>query len=120
MQRNIPEVKVVAQGPAGHNDGMYIIAIAWLYVTVLMAATETNVTAAILTLVLYGVAPLSLWLWLFGTPERRRRIAARERAEQADEASVHVVADESVDQMVSGNDRRDTQQNQRDLGDRRP
>jgi hypothetical protein len=52
---------------------MYIVAIAWLYVVILMAAAEKSLTAGVLTLVFYGVAPLSLFLWLFGTPERRRR-----------------------------------------------
>jgi hypothetical protein len=56
----------------------YIIAIAWLYVTVLMAVTETNVTAGILTFVLYGLAPLALLLWLLGTPARRRRLRKAE------------------------------------------
>lgn len=53
---------------------MYIIAIAWIYVTLLMALTEPNVTAGILTFALYGLAPLSLLLWLLGTPARRRRL----------------------------------------------
>lgn len=94
---------------------MYVIAIGWLYVTLLMAATETNITAGILTFVLYGLAPLSLFLWLFGTPERRRRIVARERAE----ASAASVTDEAVDQVVPGDDRADAEKDQHDLGDRR-
>jgi len=57
---------------------MYVIAIAWLYVTLLMAATEPNLTAAVLTFAAYGLVPLALLLWLFGTPERRRRRMARE------------------------------------------
>jgi hypothetical protein len=60
---------------------MYIVAIGWIYVTLLMAVTETNITAAILTFCLYGLAPLALILWLFGTPQRRR--AARQRAATA-------------------------------------
>lgn len=54
---------------------MYVIAIAWLYVTLLMAATETSLTAGVLTFVFYGLAPLALFLWLFGTPQRRRNKA---------------------------------------------
>jgi hypothetical protein len=57
---------------------MYVIAIGWLYVTLLMAATEANLTAGVLTFALYGVAPLALFLWLFGTPQRRRNRLARE------------------------------------------
>lgn len=60
---------------------MYIIAIAWIYVTLLMALTETNVTAGILTFALYGVMPLSLLLWLFGSPMRRRK---RKQEDEAD------------------------------------
>jgi hypothetical protein len=98
-----------------HNRAMYIIAIAWLYVTLLMAATEPNITAGMLTFVLYGVAPLSLFLWLFGTPERRRRMRARELAER--QASV---ADEVVDQVVAADDRADAEKDQHDLRDGRP
>jgi membrane protein implicated in regulation of membrane protease activity len=53
---------------------MYIVAIAWIYVTLLMALTETNVTAGILTFSLYGMLPLALLLWLFGAPMRRRKL----------------------------------------------
>ena len=51
---------------------MYIVAIAWLYVVVMMAVTESSVVAGIATFVLYGLAPLALFLWLVGTPQRRR------------------------------------------------
>ncbi|MCF8151554.1 MAG: hypothetical protein K9J80_12490 [Sulfuritalea sp.] len=57
---------------------MYVIAIGWLYVTVLMAATETSLTAGLLTFVFYGAAPLALLLWLMGTPQRRRNRLSRE------------------------------------------
>ncbi len=64
-----------------YNARMYIIAIGWLYVTVLMALTETSVVAGLLTLVFYGLLPTALLLWLFGGPVRRRRarIAANAR-----------------------------------------
>jgi biotin transporter BioY len=62
---------------------MYVIAIGWLYVTVLMAATEENITAGVLTFVLYGIAPLALFLWLFGTPQRSRNRLAREAVDDA-------------------------------------
>ncbi len=51
---------------------MYVIAIGWLYVTLLMSATEASITAGILTFVFYGMMPLALLLWLLGTPQRRR------------------------------------------------
>ena len=53
--------------------GMHIVALAWLYVTVLMALTESNVVAGTLTLLFYGILPLALVLWLFGGPARRRQ-----------------------------------------------
>lgn len=64
---------------------MYVIAIGWLYVTLLMAATEANLTAGVLTFALYGAAPLALVLWLLGTPQRRRNRLSRER-EAVDDA----------------------------------
>lgn len=61
---------------------MYIIAIGWLYVTLLMAFTEVNLVAAVLTFVFYGVLPVSILMWLLGSPMRRRKRAAQEMAEQ--------------------------------------
>jgi hypothetical protein len=51
---------------------MYIIAIAWIYVTLLMAATEASITACVLTFIFYGAMPCAILLWLMGTPQRRR------------------------------------------------
>jgi hypothetical protein len=67
---------------------MYLAALAWLYVVLMMAAAEAmaptgTVLGALFTLVLYGVLPLSIVLYLLGTPARRQ---ARRRAE-ADEAA---------------------------------
>jgi hypothetical protein len=56
---------------------MHIVAIGWLFVTILMAAAETSVTAAALTFLFYGFAPLALFWWLVGTPKRRARRTAR-------------------------------------------
>ena len=50
---------------------MYIIAIAWLYVTVLMAATEKTITSGLLTFVFYGLLPCALLLWILGVKHRR-------------------------------------------------
>jgi hypothetical protein len=65
---------------------MYIVAIGWMFVVVCMAAAEaatSSVLGAITTLLCYGILPLALFLWLAGTPERRRR---RER-DARDDAS---------------------------------
>jgi hypothetical protein len=56
---------------------MHIVAIAWLFVTILMALTERSVTAGLLTFTLYGLAPLTLFWWLVATPKRHARNAAR-------------------------------------------
>ena len=65
---------------------MYIVPIAWLYVTVMMAVAEaTNTTGTLLggiiTFLLYGLLPVGLVVYVMGAPARRRAIKARERAE---------------------------------------
>jgi len=59
---------------------MYIIAIAWLYVTLLMALTESSWVAGVATFVFYGLLPMSILLYLLGTPQRRRNRQRRETA----------------------------------------
>jgi hypothetical protein len=68
---------------------MYLIAIAWLYVALMMAAAEaTNTQGSVLggvfTFALYGVGPVALVLDLMGSPARRR---ARLRQAQEDAAA---------------------------------
>ena len=75
---------------------MYIVAIAWLYVTILMAATETSLVAGLMTLVFYGIAPLALFLWLFGTPTRRRRQALRHSRESGNPAADKQMPDQDL------------------------
>lgn len=50
---------------------MYIIAIAWMYVTILMAATEKTWFAGLLTFTFYGLIPCAILLWILGTKHRR-------------------------------------------------
>ncbi len=62
---------------------MYLLAIAWLYVVLLMALAEGTADngswlGAAVTFFFYGAIPLAIALYLFGTPARR---AARRRAE---------------------------------------
>jgi hypothetical protein len=62
---------------------MYLVAIAWLYVTLMMALAEAThpqgtVLGAVFTLLLYGVGPLALVLYLMGTPLRRKARQASE------------------------------------------
>ncbi|MES2786394.1 MAG: hypothetical protein V4684_13100 [Pseudomonadota bacterium] len=71
---------------------MYLIAIGWLYVALMMAVAEgTNTTGsvlgAIITFFLYGVAPVALVVYLMGTPSRRKAARARDAAAAAEWAS---------------------------------
>ena len=64
---------------------MYLIAIAWAYVVVMMTLAEGfsstgSWLGAAITFVLYGVLPLGIVLYLFTTPARR---SARRRATAA-------------------------------------
>jgi mannose/fructose/N-acetylgalactosamine-specific phosphotransferase system component IID len=76
---------------------MYLVAIAWLYVAVMMAIAEAthsqgSILGAIITLLLYGVLPLSLVLYVMGTPMRRRQRLQQEQAQA--QAQVQVQAQE--------------------------
>lgn len=67
---------------------MYIVPIAWLYVTIMMAVVEANspngtLLGAFFTLLLYGLLPIGIVLYIMGTPARKRAIRARESAEHA-------------------------------------
>jgi len=59
---------------------MWIVAIAWMYVVVLIAATDSSVAGAIMTLLFYGVLPLSLLSYFFGAKGRRARHEEKVRA----------------------------------------
>lgn len=66
---------------------MYIVAIAWLYVTLMMALTEPNIIAGLLTFLFYGLFPCALLIWIIGTPQRRRnrlRMMAEQELDQPD------------------------------------
>jgi len=61
---------------------MWIVAIAWIYVVVLMAATEPTVVGGIMTFLFYCALPLSLLFYISGARRRRdrQRSAARRAA----------------------------------------
>jgi hypothetical protein len=65
---------------------MYLLAIGWLYVALMMAVAEAtsttgSVLGAVFTFALYGVLPVAILMYIMGTPARRRKIRAREQAE---------------------------------------
>lgn len=74
---------------------MYIIAIAWLYVVLIAAISDTTVVGGVLTFVFWGLGPLALFLWLAGTPARHRAAARRE---DANEAPSNDRTDSNIDQ----------------------
>ena len=57
---------------------MYIIAIGWLYVTLLVAANEATIVAGIISFAFYGLLPCSLLIWFSGSRVRRERRKYRE------------------------------------------
>jgi hypothetical protein len=67
---------------------MYLVAIAWGYVVLMMAVAEATapngtVLGAVFTFLLYGALPLSIVLYILGTPSRRRLRIAQENAASA-------------------------------------
>lgn len=71
---------------------IWIIGLGWLYVALLMALAEAMHPAggwlgAIFTFLLYGVAPLSLVMYLLRTPMRRQQQRERERAQERAQAA---------------------------------
>lgn len=78
---------------SGTLQAMYLIVIAWGYVTVMMAVAEASspqgtLLGAAITLLVYGVLPLSILVYILGTPVRKRRLRAQqEMAQRAWEAA---------------------------------
>jgi len=62
---------------------LYIVAIGWMFVVILMSVVEAtasngSVLGALFTFLLYGVLPLGLVLYLLGTPLRAKQRQAKE------------------------------------------
>ena len=67
---------------------MYLIVIAWMYVVLMMAVAEATSTTgtvlgALITLLLYGVGPVCLVVYLLGAPRRSKAIKQREAMARA-------------------------------------
>lgn len=67
---------------------MYLVAIAWMYVVLMMCLVEAaspqgTLLGAIVTYFLYGLAPLALVLYLIGTPARKRKLRQQQSSECA-------------------------------------
>lgn len=68
---------------------MYLVAVGWMYVVLLMCVAEAtgssgSVLGALVTFVLYGALPLSIVMYLLRTPARRRARRAAEAASAGD------------------------------------
>lgn len=50
---------------------MYIVAIGWAYVILMMAITSSSIGKALAILIFLGVIPLALFVFVFGRPKRR-------------------------------------------------
>ena len=73
---------------------MYLVAIAWMYVVVMMTVVEATsangtVLGAVFTFVLYGALPLSVVLYILRSPARKRaRLAAEAPSVDATAAEI--------------------------------
>lgn len=88
---------------------LWLVAAGWMYVVLMMAAAEASsahgsVLGAFFTLLLYGVGPLAIVLYLLATPARRQRRRAAEAAaasalqpDAGSHATGHPVATEGVE-----------------------
>ena len=59
-----------------------LVAIGWMYVTLMMAITQPTVMAGIATFFFYGLLPVTIIVYVMLAPERGRRRKAREAAER--------------------------------------
>lgn len=83
---------------------MYIVIIGWMYVVTLMAATETNFVAGIVTFLFYGALPCAVLAYLMGTKSRRLKRLAQEEAELASQnAQQEAVVAAPADEKTSAN-----------------
>ncbi|MEY4753935.1 MAG: hypothetical protein RJA44_1610 [Pseudomonadota bacterium] len=86
---------------------MYLVAIAWIYVALMMALAEANhpsgtLLGAFITFLFYGVGPVALVLYLLGTPMRWR---ARKAADLAERAALAEAADATAPSVAQPDQR---------------
>ena len=72
---------------------MFLVAIAWMYVVLMVAVVEATspqgtVLGAAFTLLLYGLLPLGIVLYLLSSPARRRLRRAQEAVPAEDSGAV--------------------------------
>ena len=64
---------------------MYLVVSAWIYVGLMMSLAEAfssqgSLLGAIVTFVLYGLLPLSIVVYILGTPARKRALKQAQSA----------------------------------------
>lgn len=69
---------------------MYLVAIAWIYVVLMLALAEAaapngSLLGAAITLVFWGLVPMAITLYILGAPARQR---ARRRTDAAASAGI--------------------------------
>lgn len=65
----------------------YIVALAWIYVVLMMAFAEQSAVAGVMTFLLYAVLPWMIILYIMGSPKRRR---AREETEKVRDPTIAI------------------------------
>lgn len=85
---------------------MFIVAIGWMYVVLMMSIAEENAVAGVMTLILYGLLPVAILLYISGGGKRkRRRIAEQQRQAEAAMARAAVSDEQAVDKEPPGKSR---------------
>jgi len=77
---------------------LYVVAIGWMYVVLMMSVAEAlspsgSLLGAVITFFFYGVLPLALVLYILGTPARRRALRAREPSGSQPDSGGHAAGD---------------------------
>ena len=66
---------------------MYIVAIGWAYVILMMAITASSIGKALAILIFLGVLPLALFVYVADRPRRRSVTVSDEVTDQGDAAN---------------------------------
>jgi hypothetical protein len=59
---------------------MYLVAIGWIYVVLMMSITEETIVAGVMTILFYGLLPVGIILYLGDSPRRRLKRKMEEEA----------------------------------------
>ena len=62
---------------------MYIVAIAWIYVALMLAISQSSLFLGLLSFIFLGLLPSSILLWMSASKVRRQRARYREALRQS-------------------------------------